>query len=101
MVLLRGPSGRLGRTMRPSEKREDFEKRMQALFDEAQAVCAHAHQTVAPDEHAPTQSRTHWFGPRDALHIELRVVSACCVSWARHDLVVFVMGFCTALKSAI
>ena len=38
--LLRGPSGRLGRTMRPSEKREDFEQRMQALFDEAQAVCA-------------------------------------------------------------
>ena len=31
----------------------------------------------------------------------LRGVSACCVSWARHDLVVFVIGFCTALKSAI
>ena len=31
----------------------------------------------------------------------LRGVSACCVSWARHDLVVFVRGFCTALKSAI
>ena len=46
--LLPGPRGRLARTMRPSEKREDFEKRMQALFDEAQAVCAHAHQTVAP-----------------------------------------------------